>query len=100
MNPPNPLFRFATIPHKDATFEAKSIYLSGQSFENCTFRSCTLIIKDLNMVGSFENCRFENCNWYLNMTIHDPRVWDEFIKGFVPAISAYLPAKSDERAPA
>lgn len=82
---------FTTIPHYDELFDGKSIYLSGQSFIRCRFQACTLIIKDVTLLGLFENCSFENCVWHLNMTICDPHAWQEFLKDIAPAITSVLP---------
>jgi hypothetical protein len=41
------------------TFENQDIKLDFTRWKNCTFRGCTIIVKD----GEFDlvDCRFENC---------------------------------------
>lgn len=82
---------FTTIPHYDELFERKSIYLTGQSFIRCRFCACTLIIKDMSLLGLFDGCSFENCVWHLNMTISDRQAWQEFVQNIAPAVASVLP---------
>lgn len=86
---------FTTIPHTDESFDGKSVYLTGQSFIRCSFRSCTLIIKELSAIGLFQDCTFENCVWHLDMTISDRDAWQGFLNGVAPAITAFLPQPAD-----
>jgi hypothetical protein len=86
--------RFVTIPQIDEVFDGRTIYLSGQSFKRCTFRSCTLIIKGVDRLGIFKNCNFENCVWHLDTTISDKSVWQNFLQDIAPAIAMSLPHSS------
>jgi len=82
---------FTTIPQADEVFDGKSIYLTGQSFKRCVFRSCTLIIKDITLLAPFQDCSFDNCVWHLNITVSDKDAWQSFLNNIAPAMTAILP---------
>ena len=82
------------IPHEDLVFEDQSVYVSGCRYDRCTFRRCTLILKDLSAIGRLADCRFEQCAWYLNTIIADRDDWDAFLNQVAPAIDLTLPPRN------
>lgn len=92
--PDQPQSAVLTVPHVGETFDSQSIYLSGHSFEKCTFRNCTLIVKEFTKLGSFKDCSFSDCVWHLNLTVHNYESWQMFLKQIGPAISQTLPRGS------
>ena len=53
--------------HENRTFQAQTIYISGQAFINCTFTDCTLILRET--VYHLDRCTFERCNWHVDRVL-------------------------------
>lgn len=81
----------STMLHQNVVFDNHPVYLSGASFKDCTFRNCTLIIKNLDTVGGFENCEFDRCVWYLEAMVSDRDAWERFQQQIAPSIQLTLP---------
>jgi hypothetical protein len=50
--------------HENETFENQTVYISGQAFIGCTFRACTLVLRET--LYHVENCSFDRCNWHVD----------------------------------
>lgn len=57
------------LMHKDVVYEDDDVLLTGHAFVNCTFRRCTLTLRD--GASHMERCTFEACVWRLDMLVHD-----------------------------
>jgi hypothetical protein len=79
------------LPHYDVEFVNQSLYVTGHMYANCSFRGCTLIVRELPTVGAFANCRFESCLWQLHLNVRDRRVWQTFLERIAPFIGDTLP---------
>jgi hypothetical protein len=53
--------------HEDETFENQTVYVSGQAFIRCTFKACTLVVRESTY--HLDKCQFERCNWHVDMLI-------------------------------
>ena len=84
----------STMLHQNVVYDDHPVYLSGASFKDCTFRNCTLIVKNIDTIGSFENCQFERCVWYLEAMISDRESWEQFELNIAPSIRLTLPSSS------
>lgn len=97
------MFQSVTLVHEGRQFKNETVYLSGNSFYDCRFFRCTLVIREggiANLVG----CTFECCNWHLDMLITDHRRWESFLKTMGALIGDSLPrayadmqSKEDEK---
>lgn len=81
----------ATLSHHDRTFDRQTHYVTGNSYVNCHFRHCTMIVRELPLSPAFENCRFDSCIWELCMNVRDRHAWQYFIEQIAPAIMHSLP---------
>ncbi len=87
-----------TLTHQNRNYEDQSIYVVGNSFANCTFRRCTLVLKDLAAVAHFQNCHFESCVWHLQVTVSERRVWEHFLAHDAGFLTGALPPADVGRA--
>jgi hypothetical protein len=53
--------------HENETFENQTVYISGQAFINCTFRACTLVLRET--LYHVEACSFDRCNWHVDWVL-------------------------------
>ena len=74
----------------DREFENQTVYLSGHSYMNCTFRRCVLVVNDCNW-GPLPNCVIEDCIWHLDLLIKDRAEWEFFLNNQGAIISESLP---------
>jgi hypothetical protein len=51
------------VQYKNAHFSSKRIELDGNSFTNCRFKDCIIVLEKGDT--SIPNCRFENCKLLL-----------------------------------
>jgi hypothetical protein len=47
------------------TFRYQTIYIVEQIYRNCTFESCTIVIRNNSHFG-ISDCRFISCNWHVD----------------------------------
>lgn len=47
------------------TFKHQTIHIVDQSYESCTFVSCTIILRNSSSI-SLSGCKFVNCNWHVD----------------------------------
>lgn len=57
----------AAIKRQDQIFKDDLVYLSGFFYENCTFQSCTFVIK--NIPGLLKDCVISGCNLHLDVMV-------------------------------
>jgi hypothetical protein len=50
--------------HEGETFRNQTICVSGQAFVNCTFVTCTLVLRET--ACHIEQCTFDRCNWHVD----------------------------------
>lgn len=81
----------APLSHRNLQFERQTLYITGNSYLNCRFRFCTLVVRELPSGAAFENCRFESCIWELSMNVRDRQAWQIFLDQIAPAIMQSLP---------
>jgi hypothetical protein len=85
-----------TLVHENVVFEDQVVYLAGNTFFDCTFRRCTLLIRET--VGSaFVNCTFDGCIWHLDILVCDHEYWKAFLEQVAPMITKSLPHAPDEK---
>lgn len=53
------------IKRKSKTYESETVLLDGHSFENCTFKNCTLEFRGTDAVSLVGN-NIQNCQWSLS----------------------------------
>lgn len=53
--------------HEGVSFENQTVYISGQAFIGCTFRGCTLVLRET--IYHLEKCTFERCNWHVDWVL-------------------------------
>ncbi len=53
--------------HENKIFESQTVFLSGNAFNNCTFKNCTLFVT--NSPVAMNGCHIANCNWHLDYDI-------------------------------
>jgi hypothetical protein len=82
-----------TLSHRDRSFERMSLYVTGNSYLNCHFRHCTMIVRELPLSPAFQNCRFDSCIWDISMNIRDRDAWQYFLDQIAPAIMRSLAEK-------
>ena len=85
-----------TLVHQNVVFEDQTVYLSGKTFLDCTFRRCTFVLRE-SLFGALSGCKFDGCIWHLDFLVHDHHQWDGFIKSIVPLISQTLPRTTGEK---
>ena len=76
--------------HKDTVFEDQVVYLSGHAYSKCTFRRCTLVVRDQPSVH-LDSCSFDGCNWHLDLLVHDSVSWQDLVNNLFPMIAKSLP---------
>lgn len=84
------MLQATTLVHEGREFSNETVYLSGNSFYDCRFFRCTLVVREggiPNLVG----CTFDCCNWHIDVLITDHRRWDSFLKTVAPLIRDSLP---------
>ena len=77
------------LVHEKVVFEDQVIYLAGNSYFDCTFRRCTLVVRE--QIGPLTGCCIESCIWHLDLLISDHEYWDSFLGRIAPAITQSLP---------
>lgn len=83
----------ATLYHRDCQFEDQSIYVTGHTYAFCSFRRCTLILRELPTAAAFESCHFDSCIWQLSLNVRDGQAWQQFLDQIAPVIMDTLPAE-------
>lgn len=84
------------LVHENVIFEDATVYLTGNAYFDCTFRRCTLIVREPAMV--LTGCEFDSsCIWHIDMIIHDHEMWAAFLKTFSEFIAKTLPHAIDEK---
>ena len=80
------------LMHERVDYDRKVVMVTGNSYRNCTFRQCTMIIKSLDAdPRQFEDCRFHACSWHFDVVIHDPDAWRDFLATIGPVVEQSLP---------
>jgi hypothetical protein len=84
------MLNVTTLVHEGRQFKNETVYMTGNSFYDCKFLRCTLVIREggiSNLVG----CTFECCNWHIDILITDHHRWDSFLKTMAPLIRGSVP---------
>lgn len=79
-----------TLVQEGRQFRNETVYMSGNSFYDCKFFRCTLVVREEG-ITSLVGCTFECCNWHLDILVTDHRRWDSFLKTMAPLIRDTLP---------
>jgi hypothetical protein len=67
------------VTHRDVVFEDRVVYLTGNTFDNCTFKRCTLIYIGFPM--TVVNCHIDNsCSFHIDTVLHDATQARDFIR--------------------
>lgn len=82
----------AVFRYQDRCYEDQSIYVTGRTYVNCTFRRCTLIVRELPFAGAFSGCEFDSCVWHFSIMVSDRRAWGRFLTDEGPSVTSSLPA--------
>ena len=80
------------LPHNGVVFEDATVYVTGHSYTDCTFRRCTMIY--MGGVTVMNACKFDGCVWHLNVLVHDSDDWDEFVTFVMQMVTRTVPRKS------
>ena len=67
------------LVQENVKFLNQTVYLSGQTFLDCTFEHCTLLIREGGTV--FSNCKVVGCIFHIDMLVSDHHLWKEFLDG-------------------
>jgi hypothetical protein len=76
------------LTHRDVIFEDDVVLATGHAYFNCTFRRCTITIREGE--SFFHTCAFESCIWHIDMVIHDVQQLARF-QNMIPLIESGLP---------
>jgi hypothetical protein len=79
----------ALLFHENRIFEDQTIYLAGNAYYGCTFRRCTLVIREAPM--SMDTCTCDGCIWHIDMLVHDLASWERFLQGSALMMGQCLP---------
>jgi hypothetical protein len=84
--------------HENESFENQTVYISGQAFIDCTFRACTLVLRET--LYHVERCSFDRCNWHVDWVLMwgSPESLRE-IKGLIKMIEDAQPQQPAEGSP-
>jgi len=53
--------------HEGVTFQDQTVYISGQAFVRCTFRACTLVLRET--VYYLGGCTCDRCNGHVDRVL-------------------------------
>jgi hypothetical protein len=82
------------LRHDGLVFEDDAVHARGHAYFRCTFRRCTIIVRDGDTYWS--ECRFDSCVWHFDYVFDDIGQVQQ-IREMLPLIEVSLVRSPDER---